>query len=141
MPETTDTLWTQFNNRKFGAERARNDEKGRNLADSIDKIPSTYVSGAALSNDNKTLTLTVTDQTTSPATTTTVALTDTGEPNVQSDWTETDPDSDSYIANKPDVLVPLESQSYAMPTNVIVVSSLPATRDPTTIYLVPETLT
>lgn len=141
MPGTTETLWTGFNGRKVGAERAKKDEKGRDIADSIDKIPSTYVSGAALSNNNKTLTLTVTDQSASPATTTTVALTDTGEPNVQSDWNETDPDSDSYIANKPDVLVPLESQSYAMPTNVIVVSSLPATRDPTTIYLVPETLT
>lgn len=141
MPGTTETLWTGFNGRKVGAERAIKDEKGRNLADSIDKIPSTYVSGATLSNDNKTLTLTVTDQSASPATTTTVALTDTGDANVQSDWAETDNTLDSYIANKPDIIIPLASASYAVPTNLTVVSTLPSTRDPTTIYLVPETLT
>lgn len=101
MPGTTDTLWTRFNNRKIGAERAIKDAKGRNLADSIDKIPTTYVSGATLSNSNKTLTLTVTDQSTSPSTTSTVSLTDTGDANVQADWAETDTTSDSYIANKP----------------------------------------
>jgi hypothetical protein len=137
----SEQLWTGFNNRKLGAERAIKDAKGRNLADSIDKIPSTYVSGATLSNDNKTLTLTVTDQSASPATTTTVALTDTGDANVQSDWAETDNTLDSYIANKPDIIIPLASASYAVPTNLTVVSTLPSTRDPTTIYLVPETLT
>jgi hypothetical protein len=141
MPGTTETLWTGFNGRKVGAERAIKDEKGRNLADSIDKIPSTYVSGATLSNDNKTLTLTVTDQSASPATTTTVALTDTGDTNVQSDWAETDPSSDSYIDNKPDIIIPLASTNYAAPEFLTVVSTLPSTRDPTTIYLVPETLT
>lgn len=141
MPGTTDTLWTRFNNRKFAAERAKNDEKGRDIADSIDKIPGTYVSGASLSNSNKTLTLTVVDQTSSPATTTTVALTDTGDANVQSDWSESDSTSDAYIANKPDILIPLTGTGYAMPTNIVVVSALPATRDPTTIYLVPETIT
>jgi hypothetical protein len=141
MPGTTETLWTGFNGRKVGAERAIKDEKGRNLADSIDKIPSTYVSGATLSNDNKTLTLTVTDQSASPATTTTVALTDTGDTNVQSDWAETDPSSDSYIDNKPDIIIPLASANYAAPEFLTVVSTLPSTREPTTIYLVPETLT
>ena len=82
MPGTTETLWTEFNSRKLGAERAVKDEKGRNIADNIDKIPSTYVSGAALSNNNKTLTLTLTDQSTSPATTSTVAITDTGDANL-----------------------------------------------------------
>ncbi|MBR2306059.1 MAG: hypothetical protein IKA48_02505 [Fibrobacter sp.] len=137
----SEQLWTGFHNRKIGAERAIKDAKGRNLADSIDKIPSTYVSGAALSNNNKTLTLTVTDQSASPATTTTVAITDTGDANVQSDWAETDETSDSYIANKPAIIIPLASASYAAPTNVTVVSTLPSTRNPTTIYLVPETLT
>lgn len=141
MPGTTETLWTGFNGRKVGAERAIKDEKGRNLADNIDKIPSTYVSGAALSNNNKTLTLTVTDQSASPATTTTVALTDTGDANVQSDWAETDTSSDSYIDNKPDIIIPLASANYAAPEFLTVVSTLPSTRDPTTIYLVPETLT
>jgi hypothetical protein len=140
MP-TNDTLWTKFNNRGFAAERAIKDEKGRNLADSIDKVPSTYVSGAALSNNNKTLTLTVTDQSASPATTTTVALTDTGDANVQSDWAETDTSSDSYIDNKPDIIIPLASANYAAPEFLTVVSTLPSTREPTTIYLVPETLT
>lgn len=101
MAGTSETLWTDFNGRKLGAERAVKDAKGRNLADNIDKIPSTYVSGAALSNNNKTLTLTVTDQSTSPATTSTVALTDTGDTNVQADWAESDSSSDAYIANKP----------------------------------------
>jgi hypothetical protein len=136
-----DTLWTGFDSRRLFAERARKDEKGRDIADSIDKVPSTYVSGAALSNNDKTLTLTVTDQSTSPATTTTVALTDTGEANVQSDWNESDTTADSYIANKPDVLIPLASSNYEKPVNIIVVSSLPSTRDPHTFYAVPETLT
>jgi hypothetical protein len=77
-----ETLWTEFNNRKLGAERAVNDVKGRSIADNIDRIPATYVSGAALSNSNKTLTLTVVDQSTSPSTTSTVALTDTGDANL-----------------------------------------------------------
>ena len=137
----SEVLWTGFKNRKLGAERAIKDEKGRNLADSIDKIPSTYVSDAALSNNNKTLTLTVTDQSTATPTTTTVALTDTGDANVQSDWAEADTTSDTYIANKPDVLIPLASANYERPVNIVVVSSLPSTRDPHTFYAVPETLT
>lgn len=137
----SEQLWTGFDNRKLAAERAKKDEKGRNIADNIDKIPSTYVSGAALSNNNKTLTLTITDQSSSPATTSTVALTDTGDANVQSDWAESDFTSDSYIANKPDVLIPLAGTGFSMPKNIVVVSSLPSTRDPNTIYLVPETLT
>ena len=96
-----EVLWTGFKNRKLGAERAIKDAKGRNIADNIDKIPSTYVSAAALSNNNKTLTLTLTNQSTSPTTTTTVALTDTGEANVQSDWAESDTTDPAYIANKP----------------------------------------
>lgn len=140
MP-TNDTLWTKFNNRGFAAERAKKDEKGRDIADNIDKVPSTYVSGASLSNNNKTLTLTVTDQSVSPTTTTTVALTDTGDANVQSDWNESDTTADSYIANKPDVLIPLASANYEKPANIVVVSSLPSTRDPHTFYAVPETLT
>lgn len=141
MPGTTETLWTGFNGRKVGAERAKKDEKGRDIADSIDKLPSTYVSDAALSNNNKTLTLTVTDQSTATPTTTTVALTDTGDANVQSDWAEADTTSDAYIANKPDVLIPLASANYERPVNIVVVSSLPSTRDPHTFYAVPETLT
>ena len=141
MPGTSETLWTEFNSRKLAAERAVKDAKGRNIADSIDKIPSTYVSGAALSNNDKTLTLTVTDQSTSPSTTTTVAITATGDANVQSDWNETDSTSDAYIANKPDVLIPIDSANYDKAVNIVVVSALPATRDAHTIYLVPETLT
>lgn len=139
MPGTSETLWTEFNSRKLGAERAVKDEKGRNLASNIDKIPSTYVSAASVSN--RTLTLTVTNQSTSPATTTTVSLTDTGDTNVQSDWAETDTTDDAYIANKPDVLIPIDSADYDKAVNIVVVSALPATRDAHTIYLVPETLT
>ena len=141
MPGTSETLWTDFNGRKIAAERAVKDAKGRNLADNIDKIPSTYVSGAALSNNNKTLTLTLTNQSTSPATTSTVALTDTGDANVQSDWSESDSTSDAYIVNKPNVLIPIDSANYDKPENIVVVSSLPSTRDAHTIYLVPETYT
>lgn len=137
----SEELWSSFHNKKFAAERAVKDAKGRNIADSIDKIPSTYVSGAALSNNDKTLTLTVTDQSTSPSTTTTVAITATGDANVQSDWNEADTTSDAYIANKPDVLIPIDSANYDKAVNIVVVSALPATRDAHTIYLVPETLT
>lgn len=144
MPGTSETLWTDFNGRKIAAERAIKDAKGRNLADNIDKIPSTYVSGAALSNNNKTLTLTLTNQSTSPATTSTVALTDTGDANVQSDWSVSDNTSDAYIANKPAIIIPLASAAaqggYAAPQYLMVVDSMPAAADidPNTIYLVKE---
>ena len=135
----SEELWSSFHNKKFAAERAVKDAKGRNIADSIDKIPSTYVSAASVSS--RTLTLTVTNQSTSPATTSTVSLTDTGDANVQSDWAESDSTSDAYIANKPDIIIPMASANYAAPEFLTVVSTLPSTRDPTTIYLVPETLT
>jgi hypothetical protein len=132
----SETLWTGFNNRKLGAERAKKDEKGRNLADSIDRIPGTYVSAASVSS--RTLSLTVTDQTSSPTTTTTVSFTDTGDANVQSDWAESDSASDAYIANKPAIVVPLASATYAAPTNIVVVTAMPSSPDPTTIYLVKD---
>ena len=112
MPGTTETLWTGFNGRKVGAERAKKDEKGRDIADSIDKIPSTYVSSASVSG--QTLSMTLTDQSTSPATTTSMSL---------------------------DVLIPIDSTNYDKAENIVVVSALPSTRDAHTIYLVPETLT
>lgn len=36
MPGTTETLWTGFNGRKVGAERAIKDETGRNIAAALD---------------------------------------------------------------------------------------------------------
>ena len=67
MPnDTPETLWTGFNGRKLFAERASNDEKGRSIASAIDRQ---YVSNAAVSNDQ--LTLTVSNSGT-PGTTTTV---------------------------------------------------------------------
>ena len=108
----SEELWSSFHNKKFAAERAVKDAKGRNIADSIDKIPSTYVSSASVSG--QTLSMTLTDQSTSPATTTNMSL---------------------------DVLIPIDSSNYDKAENIVVVSALPSTRDAHTIYLVPETLT
>jgi hypothetical protein len=58
--------------------------------------------------------------------------------NVQADWSESDSTSDAYIANKPDIVIPLSSNAFAKPTNIVVVSAMPASPDPTTIYLVKE---
>jgi len=49
-----ETLWTGFNNRKLFAERARKDEKGRDIATAIDRQ---YVSAASVSGDQLTLTV------------------------------------------------------------------------------------
>ena len=57
-------------------------------------IPSTYIKSASVSGS--TLTLTKQDNTT-------VTFTDTGEANVQSDWSVTDSTSDAYIKNKPTI--------------------------------------
>lgn len=51
-----ETLWTGFNNQKLFAERARKDEKGRNIANAIDSIPTTYISDASTNNGTLTLT-------------------------------------------------------------------------------------
>ena len=53
-----ETLWTGFNNQKLFAERARKDEKGRDIATAIDSIPTTYISDASVSGDTLTLTKT-----------------------------------------------------------------------------------
>lgn len=58
--------------------------------------------------------------------------------NVQADWAETSTASDAYIANKPDIVIPLTSNAFAAPTNIVVVSAMPSSPDPTTIYLVKE---
>lgn len=66
------------------------------------------------------------------------------EVNVQSDWSVTNSALDSYIANKPDIIIPLASPAalggYAAATNLMVVNAMPASAniDPTTIYLVRE---
>lgn len=64
------------------------------------------------------------------------------EVNVQSDWNVTNSALDSYIANKPDIIVPLASTSFSAPKKLVVVSSMPAAAniDPDTIYLVKETV-
>lgn len=49
-----ETLWTGFNNQKIFAERARKDEKGRDIASAIDRQ---YVSAASVSGDQLTLTV------------------------------------------------------------------------------------
>ena len=59
-----ETLWTGFNNQKLFAERARKDEKGRNIATAIDSIPTTYISDASVSGDTLTLTKTANGSTT-----------------------------------------------------------------------------
>ncbi len=58
--------------------------------------------------------------------------------NVQADWAETSTASDAYIENKPDIVIPLTSNAFAAPTNIVVVSAMPSSPDPTTIYLVKE---
>lgn len=58
--------------------------------------------------------------------------------NIQANWNESDSASDAYIANKPDIIIPLTSNAFAAPTNIVVVSAMPASPDPTTIYLVKE---
>lgn len=58
--------------------------------------------------------------------------------NVQADWAETSTASDAYIDNKPDIVIPLTSNAFAAPTNIVVVSAMPSSPDPTTIYLVKE---
>jgi hypothetical protein len=64
------------------------------------------------------------------------------EVNVQSDWNVTNSALDSYIWNKPDIIVPLASTSFSAPKKLVVVSSMPAAAniDPDTIYLVKETV-
>ena len=62
----------------------------------------------------------------------------TGLAQVQADWSETVTSNPAYIQNKPDVLTPLSSNAYAKPVNIMVVSAMPASPDPTTIYLVKE---
>ena len=69
------------------------------------------------------------------------------EVNVQSDWSETAADSDAYILNKPDVIIPLSSTQeeggFAAAKYLKVVSAMPAGSniDPDTIYLVAGTMT
>jgi hypothetical protein len=58
--------------------------------------------------------------------------------NVQADWSVTSTASDAYIANKPDIVIPLTSNAFSAPTNIVVVSAMPSSPDPTTIYLVKE---
>jgi len=60
--------------------------------------------------------------------------------NIQSDWSATNTASPTYIQNKPDVLIPVSSVSFAAPTNIMVVTAMPPTAsiNPTTIYLVKE---
>lgn len=64
------------------------------------------------------------------------------EVNVQSDWNETNSAFDSYIANKPDIIVPIASTSFSAPKKLVVVTAMPAAAniDPDTIYLVKETV-
>ena len=57
---------------------------------------------------------------------------------VQADWNETVTANASYIQNKPDILLPVSSGGFAAPTKIVVVSAMPASPDPTTIYLVKE---
>lgn len=58
--------------------------------------------------------------------------------NVQADWNESDSATDAYIANKPDIIIPLSSNAFPKATNIMVVSAMPSSPDPTTIYFVKE---
>ena len=62
--------------------------------------------------------------------------------NVQADWNETVTTADSYIQNKPDVLIPqVGTEASATPKYIMVVTAMPAAAqiDPNTIYLVQGT--
>ena len=63
---------------------------------------------------------------------------------VQSDWSATNTASPAYIQNKPDVLIPVDSPAalggISKPTNIMVVSAMPASPDSATIYLVQGTM-
>lgn len=62
--------------------------------------------------------------------------------NVQSDWNETNSVSDTYIANKPDIIIPQVGAGVsAVPKYIMVVTAMPpaAQIDPNTIYLVQGT--
>lgn len=64
------------------------------------------------------------------------------EVNVQSDWSVTNSALDSYIANKPDIIIPQVGTGVsAMPSYIMVVTAMPpaAQIDPNTIYLVQGT--
>lgn len=68
----------------------------------------------------------------------------TGLSQVQADWDETVTSNPAYIQNKPDVLIPVDSPAalggISKPTNIMVVSALPASPDSATIYLVQGTM-
>lgn len=62
--------------------------------------------------------------------------------NVQSDWNETNSAYDTYIANKPDIIIPQVGAGVsAVPKYIMVVTAMPpaAQIDPNTIYLVQGT--
>ncbi len=64
------------------------------------------------------------------------------EVNVQSDWSVTNSALDSYIANKPDIIIPQVGTGVsAVPSYIMVVTAMPpaAQIDPNTIYLVQGT--
>lgn len=61
MAGTPVTLWTGFNSQGLFAERARKDEKGRNLATSLDSIPTVSKSGSTVTITTNGTSVTVDD--------------------------------------------------------------------------------
>jgi len=126
--------------RKIAASVASEDTRGRDIASSIDRIPGKYISGATVDGDH--LVLTEVDQSGKNPTTSTVEFT--GGGNVRADWAEDDPAAESFVLNKPDIIIPLASPAaqggYAAPRNLVVVDTMPASADidPYTVYLVRE---
>ena len=116
------------------------DNAGRDISASIDRIPGRYISGATVDGDH--LVLTEVDQSGKTPSTSTVEFT--GGGNVRADWDEDDPESEAYIVNRPDIIIPLASPAaqggYAAPRNLVVVDTMPAYADidPYTVYLVRE---
>lgn len=124
-------LWKKYNGKGFFAEIAEKDKFGNDISESLsDKVDK--VEGYGLSQEN--FTSAYKDKLDT--------ITSGAEPNVQSDWEEADSASDSYIKNKPDIIVPLASTSFTAPKKLVVVTSMPAAAniDPDTIYLVKESV-
>lgn len=61
-----------------------------------------------------------------------------GEENVQSDWSEENPDSDAYIKNKPIIPEDISEKinGDGTITKIVKVISMPSSPDPNTLYIV-----
>lgn len=107
------------------------DDYIKNKPESLELVAGTYVTITGVNN-----------QLTIDADVPAISGAMTGYANVQSDWNETNSTSDTYIANKPDIIIPQVGAGVsAIPKYIMVVTAMPpaAQIDPNTIYLVQGT--